>query len=111
MKQAKASSKPAEITYPDLSDIKDIVTSKEKLKDDLVTQNDRFVIDFFEINNIYLLRELRIVAILENDYKELGLYCIALVSLLSEKDNEKPKEFMAISTLVDTSEHRVPALK
>lgn len=51
------------------------------------------------------------MAILENDYKDLGLYCVVLVTLLADKEKEKPREFTAISALRDTSEQKVLALK
>ncbi len=75
-----------------------------------MTQNDRLVIDFFDINNIYLLRELKLVGVLEADFQDLGMYAIALVSELNDR-KEKPEEFLVISALQDTPAHPKKTLK
>jgi|JI6StandDraft_1071083.scaffolds.fasta_scaffold27893_1 hypothetical protein len=105
MREARNASKPEQtpaVGYPDLGDIKDFMAKKENDKKKLLSTSDSFVVDFFEINDIYKLSELSIVAVLESDYKELGLYSVALAKKASEKDIPNAEEFLVIESLSET---------
>ena len=78
------------------------MAKKENDKKKLLSTSDSFVVDFFEINDIYKLSELSIVAVLEGDYKELGLYSVALAKKASEKDIPNAEEFLVIESLSET---------
>lgn len=51
------------------------------------------------------------IAVLENDYKDLGLYSVALVKKTVEKDNPAAEEFVVIASLKETFAHRPEVLK
>ena len=114
MREAKSVPKvQSPVRYPDLGDLKDIKfkNKEEDEKRKLLSASDNFVVDFFEINDLYRLNELSVVAILENDYNNLGLYCVALVKKNSEKDLPSSQEFLAVSSLNETVTHKPEILK
>jgi hypothetical protein len=112
MKEARSSTKPEPaIGYPDMNPMKTFLERDEDIKRKLISASDNFVIDFFDINDLYILSEISIVAILENDYKNLGLYCIVLAKKIIDKNNPDSKEFIAISTIKNTNAHNPSVLK
>jgi len=80
-------------------------------KKKLISVSDTFITDFFEINELYTPDELFFIAMLEEDYKSLGLYCVALVKKISDKDNPSAEEFLVISSIKDTEAHKPEVLK
>lgn len=77
----------------------------------MVSASDNFVIDFFDINDLYLPRELLVTAVLENNYRDLGLYAVMLAKKAADKDNASAEEFLVISSLQDTAAHKPETLK
>jgi hypothetical protein len=112
MKEARSNPKPdLTLAYPDLGDLKTFMVKEEDIKRKLISHSDNFIIDFFEINDVYLLSDISVVAILENDYKNLGLYCIVLAKKIINTDSSDSKEFVAISAIKNTDAHKPDILK